>query len=97
MAAAEIDEQRAAALPLHLVETTSALTTLSRLSRDPRLVARVSVEVADYVCQHGLVIRLPLQLRSHSEPPELASRRSAQQNPTFALLVESLYALQQDD
>ncbi len=83
--------------PLHLIETTSALTTLSLLSRDPRLVALVSVEVADYVCQHGLVSRLPLQLRSPSEPYELVSRRSAQQNPAFALLVESLYAIQQEN
>ena len=50
-------------------------------------MALVSVEVADYVCQHGLVSRLPLELRSHSEPYELVSRRSAQQNPAFALLV----------
>jgi len=89
----------AAQLPftLHLIETPSALTTLSLLSRNPRLVALVSVEVADYVCQHGLVSRLPLELRSHSEPYELVSRRSAQQNPAFALLVESLYAIQRED
>ena len=54
--------------PLHLIETTSALATLSLLNRNPRLVALVSVEVADYVCLHGLVSRLPLQLKSHSEP-----------------------------
>lgn len=82
--------------PLHLIETTSALATLSLLSRNPRLVALVSVEVADYVCLHGLVSRLPLQLKSHSEPYELVSRPSAQQNPAFSLLVESLYAIQQE-
>ncbi|MDR6357784.1 DNA-binding transcriptional LysR family regulator [Pseudomonas psychrotolerans] len=84
------------AFPLHLIETTSALTTLSLLSRDPRLVALVSVEVADYVCQHGLVSRLPLQLKSRSEPYELVSRRNAQPNPAFELLVKSLYAIQQE-
>lgn len=48
--------------PTHLIETTSALATLSLLSHNPNLVALVSDDVADYVCQHGMVARLPLRL-----------------------------------
>lgn len=80
--------------PTHLIETTSALATLSLLSHNPNLVALVSDDVADYVCQHGLVARLPLQLKSRSEPYELIARRNAYRHPALALLVDSLLALQ---
>ena len=80
--------------PTHLIETTSALATLSLLSGNPNLIALVSDDVADYVCQHGMVSRLPLRLKSRSEPYELISRRNAQKNPTLDLLVESLIELQ---
>ena len=44
---------------------------------------------------HGLlcgamVSRLPLRLKSRSEPYELISRRNAQKNPTLDLLIASL-------
>ena len=80
--------------PTHLIETTSALATLSLLSGNPNLIALVSDDVADYVCQHGMVSRLPLRLKSRSEPYELISRRNAQKNPTLDLLVECLIELQ---
>jgi len=80
--------------PAHLIETTSALATLSLLSHDPNLVALVSDDVADYVCRHGLVARLPLRLKSRSEPYELIARRNAHRHPALVLLTEALQALQ---
>lgn len=78
--------------PTHLIETTSALATLSLLSHDRDLVALVSDDVADYVCQHGLVSRLPLQLKSRSEPYELIARRNAHRHPALTLLIDALLA-----
>jgi len=79
--------------PTHLIETTSALATLSLLSQNRHLVALVSDDVADYVCQHGMVARLPLRLRSRSEPYELIARRNAHRHPALTFLVDSLLAL----
>ncbi|WP_082493369.1 LysR family transcriptional regulator [Acidovorax sp. Leaf160] len=79
--------------PTHLIETTSALATLSLLSHNANLVALVSDDVADYVCQHGMVARLPLQLKSRSEPYELIARRNAHRHPALALLIDALLAL----
>lgn len=76
--------------PLHLVETTSMLTTLSLISRNTDLVALVSDDVASYFCRHHLVNVLPLQLKSRSEPYELVQRKGAARNPTLGLLLESL-------
>jgi DNA-binding transcriptional LysR family regulator len=76
--------------PTHLIETTSALATLSLLSHNRHLVALVSDDVADYVCQHGLVRRLPLQLKSRSEPYELIARRNVHRQPALTLLIEAL-------
>jgi DNA-binding transcriptional LysR family regulator len=78
--------------PTHLIETTSALATLSLLSHNRDLVALVSDDVADYVCQHGLVSRLPLQLKSRSEPYELIARRNAHRHPALTLLIDALLA-----
>lgn len=80
--------------PLHLVETTSALTTVSLLSRNTDLVALVSDDVASYFCRHHLVGVLPLQLKSRSEPYELVLRKGASRSPTLNLLLESLNKVQ---
>lgn len=80
--------------PLYLVETTSALTTLSLLSRNTDLVALVSDDVASYFCRHGLVGTLPLRLKSRSEPYELVQRKGAARNPVLALLIDALGRVQ---
>lgn len=79
--------------PTQLIETTSALATLSLLSQNQHLVALVSDDVADYVCQHGMVARLNLQLKSRSEPYELIARRNAHRHPALIVLSEALLAL----
>ena len=80
--------------PLHLVETTSTLTTLSLLSRNTDLVALVSDDVANYFCRHHLVGVLQLQLKSRSEPYELVLRKGAPRSPTLSLLLKSLDKVQ---
>ncbi len=76
--------------PLHLIETTSALTTLSMLGRNIDVVALVSDDVANYFCRNGLVGTLALNLKSRSEPYELVLRKGAPQSPAMALLKGAL-------
>lgn len=78
--------------PLDLIETTSALATVSLLSQNADLVALVSDDVANYFCSHGLVGTLPLTLRSRSEPYELVFRKNAPKSPALGLLIEALAA-----
>jgi DNA-binding transcriptional LysR family regulator len=76
--------------PLHLIETTSALATLTLLSRNTDLVALVSEDLANYFCHNGLVGTLALTLKSRSEPYELVFRKGTPKSPALALLVEAL-------
>lgn len=80
--------------PLHLIETTSALTTLSLLSGNSDLVALVSDDVANYFCRHKLVGVLPLQLKSRSEPYELVLRKGVSRSPALTLLIDALDKVQ---
>lgn len=76
--------------PQHLIETTSALTTLTLLGRNTDLVALVSDDVANYFCHNGLVGTLALKLRSRSEPYELVLRKGVPRSPALVLLMEAL-------
>ncbi|MFH3981525.1 LysR family transcriptional regulator [Acinetobacter sp. ZOR0008] len=76
--------------PLHLIETTSVLTTISLLSQNTDLVALVSDDVANYFCSHGLVGTLPLLFHSQSEPYELVLRKNAPRSPALGLLIDVL-------
>lgn len=78
--------------PLHLVETTSVLATLSLLHRNATFVALVSVDVATYCASHGMVGVLPLALRSRSEPYELVFRKGAPHTPAMQALAQELGA-----
>jgi len=78
--------------PLHLVETTSVLATLSLLHRNATFVALVSVDVANYCASHGMVGMLPLALRSRSEPYELVFRKGAPHTPAMQALAQELGA-----
>ncbi|MDP9900779.1 LysR family transcriptional regulator [Variovorax ginsengisoli] len=76
--------------PQHLIETTSALTTLAMLRRNTNLVALVSDDVANYFSRNGLVGILALTLKSRSEPYELVMRKGAPKSPALMLLMEVL-------
>lgn len=76
--------------PVHLVETTSVLATLSLLHRNTTFVALVSVDVAQYCKSHGMVGILPLDLQSRSEPYELVFRKNAPRTPAMESIARLL-------
>jgi DNA-binding transcriptional LysR family regulator len=73
--------------PLHLLETTSAFTTLSLLQKDASLVALMSTDVARFCTDFGMTSILPLQLRSLSEPYQLVNRRGVPLSPLAQLFI----------
>lgn len=76
--------------PLHLVETTSILATLSLLQNQPDFVALVSIDVANQCAQHHRVQILPLSMKSVSDPYELVTRRGSQATPAMTQLTHLL-------
>ncbi|MGC7411453.1 LysR family transcriptional regulator [Pandoraea pneumonica] len=76
--------------PQHLLETTSALATLSLLQKNLSLVALVSIDVARFVADHGMACILPVKLSSRSEPYELVTRKGLPLSPAAQLLVKQL-------
>jgi DNA-binding transcriptional LysR family regulator len=76
--------------PIHLLETTSAFTTLALLQKNPNLVALLSVDVARFCTDFGMTTILPLRLRNASEPYELITRRGAAISPVARLLMDEL-------
>ena len=76
--------------PLHLVETTSAFTTMSLLQKDPQYVAMLPVSVVDFCTSQGWAKKLSLQIASRSEPYELVTRRGAPISPGAQMLIDAL-------
>lgn len=74
--------------PLHLLETTSAFTTLSLLQKNPLFVALMSVDVAQFCTGFGMTCILPLQLQSRSEPYQLVTRRDTPLSPVAQLFIK---------
>lgn len=65
-------EFRTAGLPFptSLIETQSALTTISLMRGDPHAVALLSGDVAEFFSNASLVVPMPVHLRTKSEPYE---------------------------
>jgi len=76
--------------PSHLIETTSALATVTMLGRNNDLVALVSDDIATYFSRNGLVGIIDLTLQSRSEPYELVLRKGAPRSAALGLLVDAL-------
>ncbi|MCE5990000.1 LysR family transcriptional regulator [Pseudomonas sp. 5FOS] len=76
--------------PLHLVETTSILATLSLLQNSPDFVALVSIDVARQCAMNQQVRILPLTMGSVSDPYELVTRKGSQATPAMDKLAELL-------
>ncbi|WP_279635790.1 LysR substrate-binding domain-containing protein [Paraburkholderia silvatlantica] len=76
--------------PLHLVETTSAFTTMSRLQKDPQYVAMLPVAVVDFCTSQGWARKRALHVASRSEPYELVTRRGAPLSPGAEMLISAL-------
>lgn len=74
--------------PLHLLETTSAFTTLSLLQRNPSFVALMSVDVAQFCTHFGMTSILPLALQSRSEPYQLVTRHGSMRSSIAQLLID---------
>lgn len=74
--------------PLHLMETTSAFTTLSLLQKNPHFVALLSVDVAQFCTRFGMTRILPLTLHTRSEPYQLVTRRGTLLSPVARLFLE---------
>lgn len=73
----EKEYQRAGlAFPSSLLETRSALTTMTLMQGEPNTVALLSADVAAFFADFGMARILPLQLRSKSDPYEVITRRS---------------------
>lgn len=75
--------------PLYPIETSSTFATLSLLRQDPTLVAVMPLDVARLTLDHGLLKRVPVEIRSRSEPYEIVTRKGADLSvPARMLLVE---------
>lgn len=64
-------------IPVALLETRSALTTMSLMQADRNTVALLSSDVAAFFVNFGMACILPMHLRSKSEPYEVITRRSS--------------------
>lgn len=76
--------------PLHLLETTSAFTTLSLLQKNPSFVALLSVDVAQFCTRFGMTAILPLTLQSRSEPYQLVTRHGSVLSPAARLFIDAV-------
>ncbi|WP_120997342.1 LysR family transcriptional regulator [Stutzerimonas urumqiensis] len=76
--------------PRYPLETASTFTLLSLLQEDPQLVALMPHDVAAFSEGFGMIRRLPLTLRSRSEPYGVLSRRGSALSAPAQLLVDEL-------
>ncbi len=76
--------------PRYPVETASTFTTLSLLQEDAQLVAVMPLSVARFSERFGMIRRLPLTLRSRSEPYGVIARHGSSLSPAAQLLLEEL-------
>jgi len=79
-------------MPRALLETRSALTTMSLMQAEPNTVALLSSDVAAFFVNFGMASILPMHLRSKSEPYEVITRRSAEQTPYTQAFIKDLVA-----
>ncbi|MFI8336659.1 LysR family transcriptional regulator [Pseudomonas taetrolens] len=81
--------------PTYPIETSSTFTTLSLLLQDPQLVAVMPVDVARMAVTHGMLVHLPLELKSRSEPYEIVTRQGVALTAPTLLLIDELTQQQQ--
>ncbi|WP_409523967.1 LysR family transcriptional regulator [Nitrincola sp. MINF-07-Sa-05] len=76
--------------PLYPIETASAFASISMLCHDHESVALMSVDASQPFCDAGMVARLPIRLRSRSEPYELVTRKGASLSPVTRLFMQEV-------
>lgn len=80
--------------PRYPVETSSTFTTLVLLQQDRNLVAMMPREVAQFALGHGMLVQLPMAVKSRSEPYSALTRRGAPLSAAATLLLEALRDLE---
>lgn len=82
--------QAGLSFPQYPIETSSTFTTLSLLRQDAGLLAVMPWDVAKVAVAHGMLVKLPLQLFSRSEPYEVVTRRGVDLSGPAQVLVDIL-------
>jgi DNA-binding transcriptional LysR family regulator len=77
-------------LPLHPVETSSTITTVLLLQRDPTLVSLMPLDMAAFLTEHRLAKRLAIAVRSRTEPYGIVTRRGAALSAATKLMIDEL-------
>lgn len=77
-------------LPLHPVETSSTITTVLLLQRDPTLVSLMPLDMAAFLTKHRLAKRLAIAVRSRTEPYGIVTRRGAVLSAATKLMIDEL-------
>jgi DNA-binding transcriptional LysR family regulator len=85
-------EFREAGLPLpeYTTETSSIFVTMLLLQESNHPVALLTAETMDLYARHGLAHRLPLEIRSRTEPYGIVTRRDSVLSPAAHLMVAAL-------
>ncbi len=78
--------------PRFPLETASTFTTLMLLQQDPQLIALMPAEVAEAAIAMGVLVALPLALRSRSEPYAIVTRHGSPLSAPVKLLFDELQA-----
>ncbi|WP_110972342.1 LysR family transcriptional regulator [Pseudomonas huaxiensis] len=79
--------QAGLSFPQYPIETSSTFTTLSLLRQDTGLLAVMPWDVAKVAVEHGMLVKLPLQMLSRSEPYEVVTRRGVELSGPAQVLV----------
>ncbi|MFC5699323.1 LysR family transcriptional regulator [Pseudomonas sp. GCM10022186] len=77
-------------VPRYPLETSSTFATMMLLQEDPRLVAVIPREVAEFAERFGVLVQLPVSLRALVEPFGAVSRAGTELSPSARLLLEEL-------
>jgi DNA-binding transcriptional LysR family regulator len=78
--------------PSTLIETQSALTTISLMRQNRNTVALLSGDVAGFFADAGMAVPLALHLRSKSEPYEAITRKSRDMTEHVQAFISELLA-----
>lgn len=76
--------------PQYPIETSSTFTTLAMLRQDPQLLAVMPFDVVRLDIECGTLIKLPLQIKSRSEPYEIVTRRGVDLSNAARSLIDFL-------
>lgn len=79
--------QAGLSFPQYPIETSSTFTTLSLLRQDTGLLAVMPWDVAKVAVEHGMLVKLPLQMLSRSEPYEVVTRRGVELSGPAQVLI----------